>query len=57
MIVIVVIECVLGGNDQVEPDSKMTGDVSLAWLSVGDGLFGTINAVFLIWSSLLMRDF
>lgn len=44
VIIIVMTEYVLRGDDQVEPDSKITGHLLFAWLSVDDGLFGRINA-------------
>lgn len=44
VIIIVMTEYILRGDDQVEPDSKITGHVLFAWLSVDDGLFGPINA-------------
>lgn len=43
VIIIVMTEYILRGDDQVEPDSKITGHL-FAWLSVDDGLFGRINA-------------
>ena len=40
MIVIVMTEYILGGDNQVEPDSEIIRDILFAWISAGDGLFG-----------------
>ena len=40
MIVIVMTEYILRGDNQVEPDSEIIRDVLFAWISAGDGLFG-----------------
>ena len=50
-IITVMTEYILRGNDQVEPDSKITGDILLAVrLSADDGLFEPIDSDLCSWS-------
>ena len=51
VIIIVMTEYILRGIDQVEPDSKITGDILLAEsLSAGNGLSGPVNSGLCSWS-------